>query len=71
MLRSLRTNEWKINFCLQDKYGELYDLKTDPGEFNNVWNDPHAQDSREMMLHTLMTRSIAAVDPLPMRVSHW
>jgi arylsulfatase A-like enzyme len=71
MLRSLRTTDWKINFCQQDQYGELYNLKADPGEFTNAWNDPHAKDAREMMLHTLMTRSIAAVDPLPMRVSAW
>jgi hypothetical protein len=36
-----------------------------------LWNDPHATDAREMMLHTLMSRSIAAVDPLPMRVAPW
>ena len=71
MLRSVRTDRYKINFCQQDQYGELYDLRADPGEFKNVWNDPHAKDAREMMLHTLMTRSIAAVDPLPMRVSPW
>jgi len=71
MLRSVRTERWKINCCEQDEYGELYDLQKDPGEFNNVWNDAHAKDAREMMLHTLMSRSIAALDPLPMRVAPW
>jgi arylsulfatase A-like enzyme len=71
MLRSVRTGRWKVNFCQQDQYGELYDLHADPGEFRNVWNDPHVADAREMMLHTLMSRSIAAVDPLPMRVAPW
>lgn len=71
MLTSLRTDRWKINFCDQVRYGELYDLHADPGEFNNLWNDPHAKDSREIMLQTLTSRMIATLDPVPRHVAPW
>lgn len=71
MLTSVRTDRWKLNYCDQAKYGELYDLKTDPGEFTNLWHDPHHKDDREMMQQVLLTRMIDTVDPLPRKVAPW
>jgi hypothetical protein len=36
----------------------------DPSEFRNVWNDPHYNDTQEMMLQNLV---IEITDPLPER----
>ena len=71
MLSSVRTKEWKLNFCDHAQYGELYDLRADPGEFRNLWNDPHAKDMQQMMMQTLLTRMIDTVDPLPRQVAVW
>ncbi len=30
--------------------GELYDLSSDPGEFNNLWNDPDKTDLKQKLL---------------------
>jgi arylsulfatase len=71
MLTSVRTERWKLNYCDKARYGELYDLENDPGEFNNLWNEPHHSDSKEMLMETLMTRMIDASDPLPRHVAPW
>jgi arylsulfatase A-like enzyme len=71
MLTSVRTNRWKLNYCDNAKYGEMYDLQNDPGEFSNLWNDPHHKDNQEMMMRILMTRMIASTDPLPMKTAPW
>jgi hypothetical protein len=37
-------------------------------EINNLWNDPHYEDTQEMMLQILVSGMIDATDPLPMRL---
>jgi arylsulfatase len=71
MLTAIRTNRWKLNFCDKAEYGELYDLQNDPSEFDNLWNDPHHKDTREMMMQMLVSRIIDASDPLPRKVAPW
>ena len=71
MLTSVRTKDWKLNYCDRAQYGELYDLQADPSEFNNLWHDPHQKDTREMMMQTLLTRMIDTTDPLPQGVAPW
>jgi arylsulfatase len=71
LLTSVRTAQWKLNYCDKAQYGELYDLEKDPGEFANVWNDPHYKDTQQAMMQTLMSRMIEAVDPLPQHVAPW
>lgn len=71
MLTSVRTTDWKLNFSDHAQFGELYDLKNDPDEFNNLWNDVHARDHREQMQQLLATRMIDALDPLPLGISSW
>jgi hypothetical protein len=51
--------------------GELYDLRQDPGEFRNLWNDPNSRPLKEQMTATLLDRVAATVDPLPVRHAPW
>jgi arylsulfatase A-like enzyme len=50
-------------------WGELYGLAEDPGEFNNLWDDPAHAASRARMLERLAHAEIAHMDrvPLPTR----
>jgi arylsulfatase len=71
MLTGVRTEDWKLVFYDKPRCGELYDLKNDPGEFTNAWDDPHHRDAREQMLQLLVSRMIGTTDPLPIRHSSW
>jgi arylsulfatase A-like enzyme len=50
-------------------WGELYDLEADPGEFENLWDDPRHAAMRSRMTEKLLLAEIAHVDrvPLPTR----
>ncbi len=67
----LRTDEWKLIHYDSYPHGELYDLKNDPGEFNNLWADPAWLGQRREMEALLMERLVAAQDPLPVRECSW
>ena len=51
--------------------GELYDLKSDPGEHRNLWNVPGANEIKTEMLIRLADRLAFTLDPLPERVATW
>ena len=56
---------YKITVYKNRDYGELFDLQTDPGEFNNLWNDPGAADIKQRLLAELPRASLTN-DPPPM-----
>ena len=41
--RSIVVNDWKLNLCASDQC-ELYNLKDDPYEMNNLYDHPEYQD---------------------------
>lgn len=48
--------------------GELYDLRHDPDEFDNLWNDPaHAAFQRDMVKRCF-DASVFTMDPMPPRL---
>ena len=67
----VRTEEWKLIHYEGRPYGELYDLKNDPGEFVNLWADPGYSRKRTEMERLLLDRLAAAQDPLPVREYDW
>ena len=50
-------------------WGELYDLEGDPGEFDNLWDDPAHAAARARMTERLLLTEIEHIDrvPLPTR----
>jgi len=49
--KMIRTRRWKLNYYVGHG-GELYDLRNDPGERNNLYDDPAAQP----IVHELKSR---------------
>ena len=44
-------------------FGELFDLKEDPGEFINLWDDPNSQDLRHQLLLKHLDAVMATSSP--------
>ena len=45
-----RCRDWKLVVYLDDEDGELYDMRRDPGECNNLWHQPETRDRRDRMV---------------------
>lgn len=71
MMVGVRTDKYKLSFYDKPRTGELYDLTKDSGEFNNLWDDVHFTDVREMMMHALTARMLQTTDPFPERHTTW
>ncbi len=67
----VRTRDWKLIHYQDYPHGELYDLSSDPGEFDNLWAEPDYREQRSEMESLLMQRLAAARDPLPVRDYEW
>lgn len=49
------------------RIGELYDLESDPGEFDNLWDDPAARDLKMELLKQHLDAMMATVSAGPPR----
>ena len=68
---AVRTQEWKLVHYPGEEFGELYDLRSDPGEFVNLWGDPGYGAQRTELERLLLDRIAEARDPLPVREWGW
>ncbi|MFO8082114.1 MAG: sulfatase-like hydrolase/transferase [Armatimonadota bacterium] len=68
---AVRTHEWKLVHYPGEDFGELYDLREDPGEFRNVWGEPGYAAPRAQMERLLLDRIAQSRDPLPERHYAW
>jgi arylsulfatase A-like enzyme len=69
-LRTLITERHKITAYPGQEYGELFDLREDPGELHNLWADPGRQGLKKELLIRLMERLVETDSALPRRVCH-
>jgi arylsulfatase A-like enzyme len=49
----IRSKEWKLVHFLDEPFGQLFDLKNDPQEVNNLWGDPHHAEQKHKLLDAL------------------
>jgi len=65
---TLRTSEWKLNIYPEAgiQYGQLFNLKEDPDESNNLYGNPLYRSIKEEMLWQLVRRRFLMADPLPL-----
>ncbi|MFV0246271.1 MAG: sulfatase [Qingshengfaniella sp.] len=68
-VHTLRDARYRISVYQDAGWGELYDLKTDPGEFTNLWDDPASREIKLAFLERLTQAELAAVDQAPAPVA--
>jgi arylsulfatase A-like enzyme len=66
-LRTLVTPRWRMTIAQGDPYGELYDLKNDPHEMDNLFTDAAHRGVRAELMEGLAYRQMELADrsPLP------
>ena len=64
-LRTVRTRDAKCTFELGSGAGELYDLRNDPGEMHNRFDDPGYRGLRDELEQMMRARPGEIRDPLP------
>jgi len=70
-LRTLVTDQYRMTIYHGNNWGEIYDLKNDPAEINNLWNDGETGAIKLKLLETLSRQQMALTDygPLPTKTA--
>jgi len=69
-LRQIRSNEWAITYYANNGYGLLFDLREDPNELDNLWNDKGYEKVKHELLAGLLRQTSVADDWLPPKKCH-
>ena len=56
----VRNTEWKLVHFVDSPDGQLFNLIDDPGEVNNLWNDPAFSDKKRELLDVLLNWRITS-----------
>ncbi|WP_130858689.1 sulfatase family protein [Gracilibacillus phocaeensis] len=67
----VRNEDYKLVSYHGDKTGELYHLKDDPNEVENIWDHSAYQTIKMTLFQRLCDRMAETADPLPLRQSPW
>ena len=68
-VHSLRNSRYRLSLFQDLAWGELYDLETDPGEFDNLWDSPAHQSTKAILIEQLAREQMAHVNSSPMPTS--
>jgi arylsulfatase A-like enzyme len=65
-VKMIRDHHWKLIHYPGKRYGELYDLRADPLELHNLYDEPAYEKRRAAMMEALVDVLIETEDPLPL-----
>ncbi len=69
-LRTYVNSRYKITTYYGKAYGELFDLELDPGEINNLWEDPGSRSLKADLLQRLLHAEMGKEPVWMPRVTH-
>ena len=69
--KMIRTHDWKLIYHAGQPYGELFNLKEDPNEFRNRYDDPECREVRDTMMRQLLDHLVATENPMPEASPFW
>ena len=67
-VRTLRSKAWRYSVYADEDWGELYDLKNDPNETNNLWHSKDHSDIRGELALRLNHHLVRQMDESPRSV---
>ena len=65
-VRTVVTDRYRMSIRQGENWGELYDLKSDPNEMNNLFEDVGAAPIRATLTETMLRRMIELQDRAPL-----
>ncbi|MEM6384575.1 MAG: sulfatase/phosphatase domain-containing protein, partial [Pseudomonadota bacterium] len=65
-VHTVRDGRYRMSVFEGIDWGELYDLEGDPGEFDNLWDDPGMVAVKAQLMEQLARSEMAHVDQAPM-----
>ncbi len=68
--RTLVTADWRLTMYSGVEWGELYNLKNDPNEFDNLWNDGASAKIQAELIEKLARRMMDLSDNSPLATGH-
>ena len=69
-LRTYVDSRYKITVYRNADYGELFDLREDPGEIDNKWDDPAFREIKAGLLHKFVQAEIQREPTRMPRIAH-
>ncbi|MEM7439502.1 MAG: sulfatase-like hydrolase/transferase [Pseudomonadota bacterium] len=64
-VRSITSPDWRLTTYGGENWGELYDLRSDPHETKNLWDDPDYSEQKSALSLALIEEMTAAMDESP------
>jgi arylsulfatase A-like enzyme len=64
-MRTLVDDRWRITIYRGVQWGELYDLRSDPHEMHNLWDEPASAADKLMLLERLTQKMMELADRSP------
>jgi arylsulfatase A-like enzyme len=69
-MRTLVTDRYHLTTYAGEGYGELFDLREDPEQLHNLWDDPERQQTKLELRALLQDRLTQTDNVLPRRLCH-